>query len=300
MNMKEIKLGIIGLSEGNGHPYSWSAIFNGYDPVKMEDCGFPVIPKYLNQRNFPEDSISEATVTHIWTQSKDLSKQIASTCFIENVVDSFTDMIGKVDGILLARDDAENHLKMSRPFLLNGLPIYIDKPLSFNVKEAIEIFEMQKYDGQIFTCSALAYAKEFIPKQSDLNKIGKIIAIEGFTPNRWEKYSVHVIEPILNLIPFRGRLLGHEKNINSKRTIINLHYENINRVSISSLGDKILKPIIKINGERGSMDLVFENTFDAFRSALLAFIFTISKKNNCIDIDKLFEVINIIELGIDK
>ena len=24
-----LKLGIIGLSEGNGHPYSWSAIFNG-------------------------------------------------------------------------------------------------------------------------------------------------------------------------------------------------------------------------------------------------------------------------------
>jgi hypothetical protein len=28
---KKIKLGIIGASKGNGHPYSWSAIFNGYD-----------------------------------------------------------------------------------------------------------------------------------------------------------------------------------------------------------------------------------------------------------------------------
>ena len=31
-----LKLGVIGLSEGNGHPYSWSAIFNGYDSVEME------------------------------------------------------------------------------------------------------------------------------------------------------------------------------------------------------------------------------------------------------------------------
>ena len=46
--MKEkLRLGIMGMSEGNGHPYSWSAIFNGYNSLEMEDCGFPVIPEYL-------------------------------------------------------------------------------------------------------------------------------------------------------------------------------------------------------------------------------------------------------------
>ena len=29
--IKELKIGIIGSSDGNGHPYSWSAIFNGYN-----------------------------------------------------------------------------------------------------------------------------------------------------------------------------------------------------------------------------------------------------------------------------
>ena len=27
---KELKLGVVGLSEGNGHPYSWSAIFKSF------------------------------------------------------------------------------------------------------------------------------------------------------------------------------------------------------------------------------------------------------------------------------
>ena len=45
--MKELRLGVVGLSEGNGHPYSWSAIFNGCDMSFMKDCGFPVIPGYL-------------------------------------------------------------------------------------------------------------------------------------------------------------------------------------------------------------------------------------------------------------
>ena len=33
-----LRVGILGLSEGNGHPYSWSAIFNGFD--KTKECPF--------------------------------------------------------------------------------------------------------------------------------------------------------------------------------------------------------------------------------------------------------------------
>ena len=43
------------MSEGNGHPYSWSAIFNGYNRDEMKNCIFPVIPEYLNNQVFPED-----------------------------------------------------------------------------------------------------------------------------------------------------------------------------------------------------------------------------------------------------
>jgi len=63
-----LRLGVIGLSPGNGHPYSWSAIFNGYNLQAMEECGFPVIPRYLEKQNFPDDGIQSAKVTHIWTQ----------------------------------------------------------------------------------------------------------------------------------------------------------------------------------------------------------------------------------------
>ena len=34
--LSKLKLGVIGMSEGNGHPYSWSAIFNGFDREEMK------------------------------------------------------------------------------------------------------------------------------------------------------------------------------------------------------------------------------------------------------------------------
>ena len=35
--MKEFKIAMLGMVDGNGHPYSWSAMFNGYDKEAMED-----------------------------------------------------------------------------------------------------------------------------------------------------------------------------------------------------------------------------------------------------------------------
>ncbi len=34
VDKENIKLAILGLTPGNGHPYSWSAMFNGYDTYK--------------------------------------------------------------------------------------------------------------------------------------------------------------------------------------------------------------------------------------------------------------------------
>jgi len=76
--MSKLKLGIIGISEGNGHPYSWSAIFNGYDPEEMKKCPFPVIPDYLSKQKFPDDFLTDiAEVTHVLTQDTETSKNIA-------------------------------------------------------------------------------------------------------------------------------------------------------------------------------------------------------------------------------
>ncbi len=156
--MDIIRLGVIGLSPGNGHPYSWSAIFNGYDPVAMEECGFQVIPRYLEKQKFPEDTIAEASVTHVWAQDKKIASHIAKATLIETVVDCYTDMIGHVDGVLLARDDAEMHYEFAAPFLKAGIPIYVDKPLALTTIEARKLLDIQRYPGQLFSCSALRYA----------------------------------------------------------------------------------------------------------------------------------------------
>lgn len=297
---KELKLGLIGLSEGNGHPYSWASIFNGYNKNLMEECGFPIIPRYLEKQTFPEDQISDAKVTHIWTQSNALSKQIARTTNIKYVIDDPRQFIGSVDAVLLARDDADLSRDLAYPIIEAGLPIYIDKPLAFSVDEAKKLISSQKYEGQIFSCSALRYDVGLKLTKQDMNLIGSIRSIHATFPKDWDKYSAHAIDPLLQLIPNRGNLLKSYKWTSGDRISLSIEYENKLDIHIHNTGKSISPIGLRVIGANGWIDLFHNNTFKSFKAALSDFIFCIINNEVKISSEQMIEVIKLIELGRKK
>jgi len=292
-----LRLGIIGLSEGNGHPYSWSAIFNGYDQKGMEFCGFPGIPEYLSKQVFPDDGIDEAKVTHVWTQNIKLSNHIAETCFIDNVVENFEDMIGHVDAVLLARDDADRHFQMAKPFIEAGLPIYIDKPVALSLSELNKIYSLSKYPSQIFTCSALAYAKEFLLTDKDRNELGKILNVVGMFPKRWDTYSVHIIEPILKNIGAQGEIVDFTCFRSEEDVSLHLEWESGVKATIQNFGNAKVPFQVTYIGEETHKQLTFENSFSAFRSSLLDFIQSVCDKRPRVNMSELSQVVKLIGIG---
>lgn len=295
--MISLKLGVIGLSPGNGHPYSWSAIFNGYDPVAMEVCGFPVIPRYLERQQFPKDSILNVKVTHVWAQDKDIASHIAKAALIDNVVDHYKDMIGEVDGVLLARDDAETHYEFAAPFLEAGIPVYVDKPLALTVAEAKRLLDLQQYPGQLFSCSALRYAQEFQLSDAERVRIGPLRHIHAMVPKDWNKYAVHVIEPLLLLASERGKVERIQAWRECDATTVHVVYDSGFQALISTLGSSHAPLALRVIGETGWQDLIFKETFPAFKAALLEFVQGIIHRNERIHPDFTLEVVSIIEVG---
>lgn len=265
-----LRFGIIGLSEGNGHPYSWSAICNGYDVDQMKKCGFPVIPEYLAEHDWPSARLQRVQVTHVWTQERRLSEQVARCCRIEHIVDRPEQMLGQIDALLLARDDAENHLGFARPFLEAGVPVYVDKPASLSVSALLALYALERRPGQIFSCSALRYAAELQPDLRQQETLGSVRVIEATTPKDWDRYAIHIIDPVLNMIGFDslvskeygaelstgGRVLGFSAGLKTN-------------VQLTALGPGVHGGItFRVHGDDSSLVLEFRDTFNAFKTTL--------------------------------
>jgi hypothetical protein len=122
MSTDSLTLGMAGMIEGNGHPYSWSAIVNGYDSQKMAASPYPVIAEYLDEQPAGEVGLPDVSVTHIWTDNPTDAKDVAEATYIDEVVSSPTDLIGKVDAVLIPTDDGDDHVGRVKPFVGAEIP----------------------------------------------------------------------------------------------------------------------------------------------------------------------------------
>lgn len=296
--MSVLKLGVIGMSEGNGHPYSWSAIFNGYDAVHIKDCPFPVIPDYLSKQQFPQDSLDHlATVTHVWCQERSMAEHIAAAAKINHVVTGMEQMIGEVDAVLLARDDAEHHYEMALPFLQAGIPIFIDKPFAIKVSEAEKMWGAQQKPGQIFSCSSLRYAKELLLTAAEKESMGEIQLVEGSIMKKWETYGIHILEPVMAQIPGRGKLLAVKSVGDSDKKQVLVQWENVSGY-FKTTGNTPSPLEIKFFGTKGNITKSFSDSFNAFKNSLAEFINVIHHPENNIPQEETKELVTIIEKGL--
>jgi hypothetical protein len=295
--MSKLKLGAIGMSEGNGHPYSWSAIFNGYNMEYMKDCPFPVIPDYLSKQSFPDDSLGNlGSVTHIWTQKRTMSEHIAASSKIQYIVDNMEDMIGHIDAVLLARDDAENHSKMALPFIKAGLPVFIDKPFALSMQDARIMLNAQTFDQQIFSCSSLRYARELQLSEAERNDMGDIVYVEGSVMKHWETYGMHILEPIVAQIPNRGRLLSVTPIKSSDMHIVLVQWKNcLANLKVSGKIPSTLS--FTFYGTQGNATKVFSDSFACFKASLSTFVDQVNTRNQIIPRSETLEIVEIIEKG---
>jgi predicted dehydrogenase len=196
-----LKLGIIGINEGNGHPYSYSSIFNGFNEALLDTCPFDVIKKYLKETHQNKHIIEGASITHIWTQDIEVSQRIANLTYIPHVVNEMEDLIGKVDAVIIARDDVENHWAMAKPFIEKGIPVFIDKLFTPNYQELEALLSCrQMAGGKIMASSSSRFTPEIYKAKENFDQHRQAINyIHGISKVSWVRYANHLLDGICYL-----------------------------------------------------------------------------------------------------
>lgn len=200
---KKLKIGILGMTDGNGHPYSWSAMFNGFDPEKMASCPFPVIPQYLAKQPPHKFGIEGAKITHICCTGyadRSEAEKIAGASKIPFVTDRPEDMIGEVDAVICATDIGAEHISRCAPFLEAGLPMFIDKPL-VDTEEDLKTFLQWRAEGkQFISSSSMRYEKELEPFYQNHYELGDLMYICRPMSKTYETYGIHALESVYPLL----------------------------------------------------------------------------------------------------
>ena len=263
----------------------------------MEDCGFSSIPRYLAKQKWPQDRLPETVVTHVWAQDSARAAHIAKAGLIDHVVAQPEAMIGAIDGLLLARDDAENHWQLASPFLKAGIPVYLDKAPALSVINFDNLIAAQKRSGLIFSGTALHYARELTLDTAARQAIGPIRHIFGMTPKSWDRYAVHVIEPAMLLLGEAGPVISVRDWSEGSARGLDVGFENGAQAHFSALGDVDAPISLRVIGEKGWRDLVFSDSFSCFRTALAEFVAGVRDGHSRGNLDFLRRVVELLERG---
>ena len=269
---KELRIGILGMTEGNGHPYSWSAMFNGYDPEEMESCGFPVIPRYLEKQPKETFGIPGAKITCICCTGyaeREEAEHIARAALIPTVYDDPTEMIGNVDAVIVATDVGDEHVERCRPFIEAGIPMFIDKPL-VNKEEDLRTFVKWHNEGAHFiTSSSMRYCKEFEPFYRNHYELGELMYICSPMAKKYETYGIHALEA---MYPLLGQGFLSVRNTGTyERTVVHIKHESGCNVNVIQ-GIGMAGAGMTVIGSAGSRYLLSGDSYYAFKKQLDLFV----------------------------
>ena len=296
---KELKIGILGYTEGNGHPYSWSAMINGYNKKIMDnECPFPVIPNYLAKQPKETFGIDGVNITHICCtgfEGIERAKHIAKASLIENVVKKPEDMIGEVDAVICATDNGNEHVERCKPFLDANIPMFIDKPL-VNTEEDLKTFVKWHNEGKKFiSSSSLRYAKEYEPYYKSTYELGNLKYICSTMAKKWEEYGIHAVEQMYPLLK-KGFISVQNTGV-KEQSQVHLVHKNGCRVDIPQ-GVGMVGGGMLILGSQGSVHVQCKDSYYSFKKQLDLFVNWLRTGIEPVPFEDTVEMMKIIIAGI--
>lgn len=288
----DIRLGVAGITEGNGHPYSFASIVNGYDRTAYDLTEWGGIAEYLAERDRSEFGFPGVAVTHAWTQDPTETERLCAAARIPTVAEDLADL-AELDGVLLLRDEYERHREMAQPFLESGTPVFVDKPLTMDPDELTE-FEPYLRDGTVMSCSGLRFARELDGPRSRLAEYGPLRLVRGTVVYDWPRYGVHVLEAVLNTVDTRPIAVTAPA---ADHVAVRVETAAGYPVQIDALGEAPLTFDVDIYGREQTSRHQLRDNFTAFRRTLSRVVEGIRSGEPAISPERTLDVIRTLIAG---
>ena len=85
-------------------------------------------------------------VAGIYSNEPEAAKKLHDTYGVP-ILDHYADMVGNVDGIMITARHGHNHYKYANPYMDDGIPMFIDKPITCLESDAEEFMDEAERKG---------------------------------------------------------------------------------------------------------------------------------------------------------
>ena len=191
-SVEDFRIGIIGLD--TSHSVAFTEILNS------KEC-LAGLEKYHVVAAYPHGSRDiESSVSRIPQYTKQVEEMGVE------IVSSISELLERVDGVLLETNDGRLHLEQVLPVLKAGKPVFIDKPMAASLADVIAIFmAAEHYGTPAFSTSPLRYGEETQAVRN--GAIGKVLGCDTYSPCLLEPthpdlfwYGVHGVEALFTIM----------------------------------------------------------------------------------------------------
>jgi len=191
---RTLRLGMIGLD--TSHVTAFTAALN--DPARPDHVpGARVVAAF---KGGSPDIESSATRVDKFTE------ELKGKWGVE-IVGSIEELCQRVDAVLLESVDGRVHLAQARPVIAARKPLFIDKPLASNVREAGDLVRLARAANvPVFSSSSL----RFVPEIAELRRGDRLGDVQGalaYSPMTLEPhhpdlfwYGIHGVETLYTVM----------------------------------------------------------------------------------------------------
>jgi len=186
--MNELRIGVIGFD--TSHVPAFTRLLNNpADPNHVPGgkivCGYP---------SFSADLAAS------YSRVEGFKREMVETWGVE-LLGSVEEVVERVDAVLLESVDGRRHLAEARPIIAAKKPVYVDKPMAADYREAAEIARLAREAGcPLFSTSSLRYDVNLLAIAADPD-LGAVLACDAFGPATLDAtnpglfwYGVHGVE----------------------------------------------------------------------------------------------------------
>jgi hypothetical protein len=198
---KTLRVGIIGLD--TSHVVAFTAAFKNAKPDSPL-YGVEVVAAYPAGSDDVEAS---------YGRLEGFTKALREKYGVE-MVDSVDALIPKVDAILLESVDGRPHLAQAKPVFAHNaksakkMPLFIDKPITASLSDALEIFRLAEESGTpCFSSSSLRYYPGIAAVRNGTAPFGDVVGCLAYGPCSLEEhhpdlfwYGIHGVEILYTIM----------------------------------------------------------------------------------------------------